>query len=307
MNNRIENDFDETTFSTEPNVNVDEVMKKYDKESRTRTFTGAPMWIVRGLLVAFALWCIVQALFIPLPPQQSRSIFLACIMAFAFILYPASKKANKDVNYIAWYDIVLAVLSLVVFLYWTFNYEALANMSIRAYFKDYFQQALAFVALLLLFEACRRVTGIPIIIVSALFLGFAFINGTIINNREFLVTAGRILYTLYYTLEGFFGTPIGVCTEFIGLFIIFGALLEKSCNESSMTYRRENDHPPCTGWNQPSANFSYVMHCRPECRLAFALENAYFGCEENKVSAKRLIELGKAFGRALHQYIEEDS
>ena len=228
MNNRIENDFDETTFSTEPNVNVDEVMKKYDKESRTRTFTGAHMWIVRGLLVAFALWCIIQALFIPLPPQQSRSIFLACIMAFAFILYPASKKANKGVNYIAWYDIVLAVLSLVVFLYWTFNYEALANMSIRAYFKDYFQQALAFVALLLLFEACRRVTGIPIIIVSALFIGFAFINGTIINNREFLVTAGRILYTLYYTLEGFFGTPIGVCTEFIGLFIIFGALLEKS-------------------------------------------------------------------------------
>ena len=87
----------------------------------------------------------------------------------------------------------------------------------------------------------------------------------------------------------------------------FGALLEKECNESSMTYRRENDHPPCTGWNQPSSNLSYVMQCRHECRLAFSLESAYFGCEENKVSASRLMELGKAFGRAFRQYIEEGS
>ncbi len=87
----------------------------------------------------------------------------------------------------------------------------------------------------------------------------------------------------------------------------FGALLEKECNEKSMAYSMENDLPPCTGWNQPSPNFSYMMHCRHECHLSFSLESAYFGCKENKVSAKRLIELGKAFGRALHQYIEEDS
>jgi hypothetical protein len=86
----------------------------------------------------------------------------------------------------------------------------------------------------------------------------------------------------------------------------FGAILEKECNPKSMAYSRENDCQPCTGWNQPSSNFSYVMHCRQECRLAFSLESAYFGCEENKVSSERLIELGKAFGRALHQYIEED-
>lgn len=87
----------------------------------------------------------------------------------------------------------------------------------------------------------------------------------------------------------------------------FGALLEKESNKKSMDYSRENDHPSCTGWNQPSSNFSYTMHCRHECHLAFTLESTYFGSEENKVSAKRLIELGKAFGRVLHQYVEEDT
>lgn len=83
----------------------------------------------------------------------------------------------------------------------------------------------------------------------------------------------------------------------------FSELLEAECGEDSMRYKKENDHPAATGWNQPSANFSFTMHSRPECKLAFTLESAYFGAEENKVSAERLIALGRAFARALKKYI----
>ena len=85
----------------------------------------------------------------------------------------------------------------------------------------------------------------------------------------------------------------------------FATILESQCTPETMTYRIENDHPACTGWNQPSANFSYMMHCRPECKLSFSLENTYFGSEDNKVSAERLIALGKAFARALKQFLTE--
>jgi hypothetical protein len=44
------------------------------------------------------------------------------------------------------------------------------------------------------------------------------------------------------------------------------------------------------------------MHCRPECKLAFSLENAYFGTVENKVSDKRLVELGKCFAKEIKKY-----
>jgi hypothetical protein len=46
----------------------------------------------------------------------------------------------------------------------------------------------------------------------------------------------------------------------------------------------------------------YTMHCRPECKLAFSPENAYFGTAENKVSDKRLVELGKCFAKAIKKY-----
>ena len=87
----------------------------------------------------------------------------------------------------------------------------------------------------------------------------------------------------------------------------FAELLAAECDGDCMSYKKENYYPPCTGWNQPSPNFSYTMHCRPECKLAFSIESAYFGTEDNIVSAKRLIALGNAFARALKRYVGENN
>ena len=62
-----------------------------------------------------------------------------------------------------------------------------------------------------------------------------------------------------------------------------------------------------TGWNQPSTNFGYTMNCREECNLAFSLETAYFGTENNKVSADMLLLLGRCFAKAIKVYLEGDS
>lgn len=85
----------------------------------------------------------------------------------------------------------------------------------------------------------------------------------------------------------------------------FSDLLAAECGADSMHYQKENDYPAGVGWNQPSPNFAFTMHMRPECKLAFSLENAYFGTEENKVSPERLIALGRAFARAVKKYREE--
>jgi len=83
----------------------------------------------------------------------------------------------------------------------------------------------------------------------------------------------------------------------------FAKLLEGEITEASMQYKMENDHPANTGWNQPSPNFAFTMHSRPECALAFSLENTYFGEVDNKVSCERLVELGRCFARTVKKYI----
>ena len=85
----------------------------------------------------------------------------------------------------------------------------------------------------------------------------------------------------------------------------FAALLEAEITEGSMRYRATNDHPPCTGWNQPGPNFARTMNLRPECDLAFTLESTYFGEADNIVSAERLVALGRCFARVMKKYINE--
>ena len=76
----------------------------------------------------------------------------------------------------------------------------------------------AIIGTLILVECCRRVVGMPIICVAAVFVLYAFLG------------AGKdlktVMYNLFYTTTGILGTPIGVCSTYIALFVIFGAFLE---------------------------------------------------------------------------------
>lgn len=86
----------------------------------------------------------------------------------------------------------------------------------------------------------------------------------------------------------------------------FASIFESEISEGSMKYSKNNDYPPCTKWNQPGPSFGYTTNTRSECKLAFTLESAYFGLEDNKVSADKLVELGKCFLRAVKKYAEKN-
>ena len=81
------------------------------------------------------------------------------------------------------------------------------------------------IGILILAETCRRVVGIPILCVATFFVGYAFYNG-LGQGRAFAVVLKSIVYNLFYTTSGVIGTPIGVCSTYIALFILFGAFLE---------------------------------------------------------------------------------
>lgn len=85
----------------------------------------------------------------------------------------------------------------------------------------------------------------------------------------------------------------------------FSKIFEQEITGNSMKYFSKNDHPPMTGWNQPSAGFAFTMMHREECDIAFSLETAYFGTEDNKISEARMLELGRCYAKAIKRYIQE--
>ena len=65
MNIRKKSDVkkDETVVPSNEDVNVDEVMRKYDRESNTRIWTGVPKVVVSVLMAACSIYCICMTLF----------------------------------------------------------------------------------------------------------------------------------------------------------------------------------------------------------------------------------------------------
>lgn len=84
----------------------------------------------------------------------------------------------------------------------------------------------------------------------------------------------------------------------------FSDILQKEISHTDIVYEKKNDLLPMTGWNKPCPAFGYSMSLREECDIAFTLETAYFGTENNKISTDKLIRLGRSFAKAIRNYIE---
>ncbi len=195
-------------------ADVDAVMKKFDRESNVRLYEGLPRQIVRYLLVAFAFFAFYMNLIPVWDERLSRSLFVGLIISLIFVCYPMRKHGEAKVNCIPWYDILIALAGAVSFFYFTYNYKDIINRSINI---TQLEIILGVVGIIVLGEACRRVVGLPILVVASCFIGYAFSTG---------MSLKMIVYNLFYTTSGVIGTPIGVCATYIVLFIIFGAFLE---------------------------------------------------------------------------------
>ncbi len=211
----------EKTMTAEP-TDLDSVMKKYDQESNVRIWQGVPKIVVTCILAAFSLFCIYVTLFTTWLEEIRLTSFVALIVFMGFIVFPA-KKGVQRVNYMPWYDIVLAIVGPAAFLYFTAN--ALTIIQQGAKFQMY-QILIGVVGILALAEVCRRAVGLPILIVAGCFIIYALTVG--LANPTFSGRLNYVVRTLFYSKEGILSTPINTCSKYIVVFIIFGAFLERT-------------------------------------------------------------------------------
>ncbi len=202
-------------------MDLDDVMKKFDRESNTRVWEGVPKIIVSCILASFSLFCIYVTFFATWLDLVRLSSFVACIVFIGFLVFPA-KKGIQKVNYIPWYDIILMLAGTASFLYLTFN----ASDIIMRFKITSFEFAVGLVAILCLAELCRRSVGLPILIVAGVLAVYAIFWGS--TNPDMMARITEYVRYLFYSVEGVFSTPVNVCSKYIVMFIIFGAFLERT-------------------------------------------------------------------------------
>ena len=217
----------EVDNANEP-TDLDAVMRKYDRESATRIWTGTPKRVIHILMALFGVFCIAMTLFSRAMPEVRLTVFLGCIIVIGFLTYPA-KHGSVRTNHLPWYDIVLMVIGAGCFFYFAINALTLVRLSTRI---EPIHVVIGVIGILVLMELCRRCVGIPILCVAGVLIVYAFYNqlsyAPDLSAASFYNALKAIVYKLFFTTSGVIGTPISVCYTYIVLFIIFGAFLERT-------------------------------------------------------------------------------
>ncbi len=210
--------------SVDVETDVEAVMRKYDRESNTRVWEGAPKAVISAIMALFSIYCIGMTLFSTELPETKLARFLACVIIIGYLIYPARKNGRVRVNYMPWYDVVIMLAGAGSFLYFAFNAYDILMLTSRI---EPLHIVLGIIGILVVADLCRRSVGVPILVVVGCLLIYALV-WRYDQCHDLYLTIRLIIFKLFYTTSGVIGTPINVCYTYIVLFIIFGAFLERT-------------------------------------------------------------------------------
>ena len=200
--------------------------------------------VISVVAAAWSLWQLWMAS--PLPfmldfgiivDVPARGMHLAFGLGLCFLMYPASRRMAAEP--IPLTDILLAVVGAGCASYLFFGYEGLvARQGILLTYDvslmglDFVFPAEAFlggIGMLVLLEAVRRSLGWPLVVVASLFLFYSIFGQSmphVISHKG--VSLDRLIGYQWLGGEAIFGIPIDVSTDFVFLFVLFGALLDRA-------------------------------------------------------------------------------
>ena len=187
--------------------------------------------IIGVVSIAWALFQLALPRFIILDSITVRAIHLAFAIVLIFLTLPLAKRKGEikflnSKNYIPFLDYILAGIACIAVLYIVFDWT---GISMRAGIPNVHDIMMSILLILFVFEASRRVIGLPLVIIAILFTLYAFFGPympTIFALRG--VSLEKYLSQVALSTEGIYGIPLDVSANTVFLFVLLGAMLERA-------------------------------------------------------------------------------
>ena len=201
------------------------IIEEFDREQKVRKFsspTVGKIYYAFALLVA--LYHLYTCAFGGPATLIHRSIHVSTMLIMGFMLYPIHKKAGF--KKIPVYDWIFIALSASVAVYMWTNYLGVVQTAGNPTMVD---TIFATILVIMVLECTRRVSGAPLVILSLVFIAYALWGRNIpgmFRHRGY--TWAQLSNHLFANTEGIFGTSVDVAASYIFLFILFGAVMNKS-------------------------------------------------------------------------------
>lgn len=149
----------------------EDVLNELEKESRLKEHSGIVGKIITAICLSFTCFQLYTAIFGVLDAHLQRAVHLGFGLALVFLLKPSFNKDHSSSVH-PW-DLLLAVLGAACPAYIVIQYKELVGRAGLMTTEDYVVGA---VGVVLVIEATRRIVGIPMVTVVAIFLAYAFLG-----------------------------------------------------------------------------------------------------------------------------------
>ncbi|WP_249689828.1 TRAP transporter permease [Stappia sp. WLB 29] len=218
---------------------LEDLVASTDTGGRNPTNRQVAM-LIAGVALAWSLFQIWIAS--PLPyslgigvfsSREARPIHLAFALFLAYLVFPAFRSSPRRSVPIA--DWALAIgataCALYLFVFDTALIKSLmgSRLADRPNNPNGTDVVVAVLGILFLLEATRRALGPPLMIVAIIFLGYTFLGPYAPGLLAWKgASFNAVAFHQWLSTEGVFGIALGVSTDLVFLFVLFGALLDKA-------------------------------------------------------------------------------
>jgi TRAP transporter 4TM/12TM fusion protein len=175
------------------------------------------------IAIAFSIFQIYIAAYGSLPSQVVRAMHVGFLLLLGFSLIANLRATSTPAKAVFW---TLGVLGFATGLY---NWVFYTDLIRRSGFLTTPDLIVGTVLVVLVFEAARRLMGLPLALIALIFLAYAFFGNHlpppfIHRGYDF----AQLIDTFAFGTEGIYGTPVYVSAAYIFIFVVFAAFLERA-------------------------------------------------------------------------------
>ena len=169
--------------------------------------------------IGFVLFHVYTAIFGVLPGIAQKSVHLGCLLLIFYLNTLADSRKTLDKVII----VLMGIFGLVGTVYITVLDETLQARSGIVLTADIICGALLIISI---FEACRRKMGNPLVIITLIFVLYAFFGKYIPGflNQPGL-TVKKFINLIYLTTNGIWGSPLYASASYVVIFVMLGSVM----------------------------------------------------------------------------------
>ena len=203
-------------------------------ELGARHLTGRHRYAVAVIAAAWSLFQLSLPHLMALSSDYVRVIHLVFAVALVYLSFPMFRRLRlggflsflSARDRIPVMDVILALAAAGVAAYYAIDYEGIASRQGMLLGRD---MVFGVALIVLVLEAARRAFGLTLSAVAIVFVAYAFFGQRMPDVFAIKsVSLARLVNQVALSQEGIYGVPLSVSASTVFLFVLLGAMLEKT-------------------------------------------------------------------------------